>query len=85
MQELESFKEQDDDYDSLDDSQRLYIKEENESMKEENSMESADGNDTRLSEMHNTTLKTEESDEDMPLVRGPRLPFIFKALKLTLF
>lgn len=71
FQEHESFKEQEEDYDSGDDSQRLYIKEEDEEMKEENSMDSANGNNTRLSEMHNTTLKTEEeSDEDMPLVKS---------------
>ena len=33
-------------------------------------MDSTDLNDTRLSQMHNTTLKTEEdSDEDVPLVK----------------
>lgn len=40
-------------------------------MKEENSMDSTDANNTRLSDMHNSTIKTEEeeeSDEDMPLV-----------------
>lgn len=32
-------------------------------------MDSTDGNDTRLSDLHNTTIKTEEdSDEDVPLV-----------------
>lgn len=37
---------------------------------EEGSMDSTDGNDTRLSDLHNTTIKTEEeSDEDLPLVR----------------
>ncbi|XP_014204228.1 DNA topoisomerase I, mitochondrial [Copidosoma floridanum] len=62
----ESFKEADDDYDSGDDSQRLYIKEEDEEMKEENSLDSTA--DTRLSEMYNSTMKTEEeSDEDKPL------------------
>lgn len=63
---------QEDEYDSADDSQRLFIKEEDEEMKEENSVDSTNGNDTRLSEMHNTTVKTEgddESDEDMPLVK----------------
>ncbi|KAH0549374.1 DNA topoisomerase I, mitochondrial isoform X1 [Cotesia glomerata] len=40
---------------------------------EQNSMNSSDANDTRLSDLHNTTLKTEEeSDEDLPLsVRKP--------------
>lgn len=51
----------------------LYIKEDydDEDIKKENaSMDSTDGNDTRLSELHNTTLKTEaESEEDKPLVR----------------
>lgn len=50
----------------------LYIKEEDddeEALKEEVSMDSTDGNDTRLSDLHNTTLKTEEdSEEDKPLV-----------------
>lgn len=31
-------------------------------------MDSTDGNDTRLSDLHNTTIKTEDSDEDEPLV-----------------
>lgn len=70
---MESFsKDTEDDYDSGED-QRLYIKEEDEDVKEENgSMNSTDGNDTRLSELHDSTLKTEaeqDSDEDMPLVR----------------
>lgn len=52
----------------------LYIKEEDddEEVKKENaSMDSTDGNDTRLSDLHNTTLKTEEESEedDKPLVR----------------
>lgn len=48
----------------------MYIKEEDDdTMKEEASMDSTDGNDTRLSDLHNTTLKTEEdSEEDKPLV-----------------
>jgi len=49
----------------------LYIKEDDddESIKKEASMDSTDGNDTRLSDLHNTTLKTEEdSEEDKPLV-----------------
>lgn len=49
----------------------LYIKEEDddeEVVKEDASMDSTDGNDTRLSDLHNTTLKTEEdSEEDKPL------------------
>ncbi|KOX76410.1 DNA topoisomerase 1 [Melipona quadrifasciata] len=53
--------------------QPLYIKvdedEEEPINEEEGSMDSTDGNDTRLSDLHNTTIKTEEdSDEDMPLV-----------------
>lgn len=51
----------------------LYIKEDydDEDIKKENaSMDSTDGNDTRLSDLHNTTVKTEaESEEDKPLVR----------------
>ncbi|KZC06891.1 PREDICTED: DNA topoisomerase I, mitochondrial isoform X1 [Dufourea novaeangliae] len=51
--------------------QPLYIKEEEdeeEPANEDASMDSSDGNDTRLSDLHNTTIKTEEeSDEDMPL------------------
>lgn len=53
------------------DERPLYIKEEDdeEVIKEEASMDSTDGNDTRLSDLHNTTLKTEEdSEEDKPLV-----------------
>ncbi|XP_011699371.1 PREDICTED: DNA topoisomerase I, mitochondrial isoform X2 [Wasmannia auropunctata] len=50
----------------------LYIKEEDddEPIKEEASMDSTDGNDTRLSDLHNTTLKTEadSEDDDKPLV-----------------
>lgn len=64
--------EADDDYDSGGE-RPLYIKEEDddeEIKKEDASMESTDGNDTRLSDLHNTTLKTEEeSEEDKPLVR----------------
>lgn len=52
--------------------QPLYIKEDDEGEGESNkdaSMDSTDANDTRLSELHNTTLKTEEeSEEDVPLV-----------------
>jgi len=51
----------------------LYIKEEDDDddiKKEEISLDSTDGNDTRLSDLHNTTLKTEEeSEEDKPLVK----------------
>ncbi|XP_076243458.1 DNA topoisomerase 1 [Calliopsis andreniformis] len=52
--------------------QPLYIKEEEDeeepANEEDASMDSTDGNDTRLSDLHNTTLKTEdESDEDVPL------------------
>lgn len=51
----------------------LYIKEEDddeEIKKEDASLDSTDGNSTRLSDLHNTTIKTEEeSEEDKPLVR----------------
>ncbi|KAG7207587.1 hypothetical protein KM043_009211 [Ampulex compressa] len=51
--------------------QPLYIKEDEddeEPVKEEEGSMDSDLNDTRLSELHNTTIKTEEeSDEDMPL------------------
>ncbi|XP_053999182.1 DNA topoisomerase I, mitochondrial isoform X1 [Hylaeus anthracinus] len=52
--------------------QPLYIKEdENEeepANEEDASMDSTDGNDTRLSDLHNTTIKTEDdSEEDTPL------------------
>lgn len=64
------------DLDDDDDSggeQPLYIKEDDEEepiKEEEASMDSTDGNDTRLSDLHNTTLKTEnESEEDKPLVK----------------
>lgn len=44
---------------------------------EEGSMDSTDGNDTRLSDLHNTTIKTEEeSDEDMPLVSQIYIKFL---------
>ncbi|XP_071648951.1 DNA topoisomerase I, mitochondrial isoform X2 [Temnothorax longispinosus] len=62
------------DLDDDDDSggeRRLYIKEDDddEPMKEDGSMDSTDGNDTRLSDLHNTTIKTEDdSEEDKPLV-----------------
>lgn len=64
------------DLDDDDDSggeQPLYIKEEDDEeepiKEEEASMDSTDGNDTRLSDLHNTTLKTEDdSEEDKPLV-----------------
>lgn len=59
--------------------QPLYIKEEDdeeEPIKEEDaSMDSTDGNDTRLSDLHNTTIKTEnESEEDKPLVNPVSIP-----------
>lgn len=64
------------DLDDDDDSggeQPLYIKEDDEEepiKEEEASMDSTDRNDTRLSDLHNTTLKTEnESEEDKPLVK----------------
>lgn len=63
------------DLDDDDDSggeQPLYIKEDDEEepiKEEEASMDSTDRNNTRLSDLHNTTLKTEnESEEDKPLV-----------------
>lgn len=62
------------DLDDDDDSggeRRLYIKEDDddEPPKEEVSMDSTDGNNTRLSDLHNTTIKTEDdSEEDKPLV-----------------
>ncbi|KAL0113236.1 hypothetical protein PUN28_012411 [Cardiocondyla obscurior] len=50
----------------------LYIKEEDdddEPIKQESSMNSTDGNDTRLSDLHNTTIKSEkDSQEAKPLV-----------------
>lgn len=64
------------DLDDDDDSggeQPLYIKEDDEEepiKEEEASMDSTGRNDTRLSDLHNTTLKTEnESEEDKPLVK----------------
>lgn len=64
------------DLDDDDDSggeQPLYIKEDDEEepiKEEEASMDSIDRNNTRLSDLHNTTLKTEnESEEDKPLVK----------------
>lgn len=63
------------DLDDDDDSggeRRLYIKEDDDDeppIKDEVSMDSTDGNDTRLSDLHNTTIKTEDdSEEDKPLV-----------------
>ena len=59
----------------------LYIKEEDDEEKDEkfrvNDEASLDSsaNDTRLSDLHNTTMKTEDSDEDMPLVRSTVLIF----------
>lgn len=63
--------EQDEDDDDSGEEPHLFIKEEDEDepIKDEASMDSTDGNDTRLSDLHNTTLKTEEeSEEDLPLV-----------------
>lgn len=62
--------EQQEDYDDSGEEQPLYIKEDDddEPANGEASMDSTDANDTRLSDLHNTTIKTEdESDEDMPL------------------
>ncbi|CAK9799123.1 DNA topoisomerase 1 [Anthophora quadrimaculata] len=63
--------------------QPLYIKEEEDEeepvKEEEGSMDSSDGNDTRLSDLHNTTIKTEEdSDEDMPLSARSMVPMKVK-------
>lgn len=60
------------DQDGDDDSggeQPLYIKEEDEeeSLKHETSLNTTCN--TRLSDLHNSTLRTEDSDEDVPLVR----------------
>jgi len=60
----------------------LYIKEDDddEPIKENASMDSTDGNDTRLSDLHNTTIKTENEsgEEDEPLVN-----FVFSILFFT--
>ncbi|XP_032678259.1 DNA topoisomerase I, mitochondrial isoform X2 [Odontomachus brunneus] len=62
------------DLDDDDDSggEQLYIKEDDEeepTKEEEASVDSTDANDTRLSDLHNTTIKTEDdSEEDKPLV-----------------
>lgn len=65
----------------------LYIKEEDddeEVVKEDASMDSTDGNDTRLSDLHNTTLKTEEdSEEDKPLVNFALIISIAKKKKVV--
>jgi len=57
----------------------LYIKEDDddEPIKENASMDSTDGNDTRLSDLHNTTIKMENDseEEDEPLVN-----FVFSIL-----
>lgn len=62
--------------------QPLYIKEEEDeepTNEEEASMDSTDGNDTRLSDLHNTTIKTEdESNEDMPLSSRSSAPLNIK-------
>ncbi|PBC31078.1 DNA topoisomerase I, mitochondrial isoform X1 [Apis cerana] len=63
--------------------QPLYIKEEEDEEEpvneEEGSMDSTDGNDTRLSDLHNTTIKTEEeSDEDVPLSARSMAPTSIK-------
>lgn len=64
--------EEDDDDDSGEE-QPLVIKEDDDGEGEWNkdaSMDSTDLNNTRLSDLHNTTIKTEEeSEEDLPLVR----------------
>lgn len=47
----------------------LYIKEDDDDEPMKEDMDSTDGNDTRLSDLHNTTIKTEnDSEEDKPLV-----------------
>ncbi|XP_076632378.1 DNA topoisomerase 1 isoform X1 [Colletes latitarsis] len=59
--------------------QPLYIKEDED--EEEASMDSTDGNDTRLSDLHNTTIKTEEdSEEDTPLSARSVVPTRVKRL-----
>lgn len=74
----EDLSQQDMDDDDSGEERPLYIKEEDDDEKEEkpkgNDDEDGDeddddsGNDTRLSQLHNTTVeKTEDSDEDMPL------------------
>lgn len=65
---------EDDDDDDDSGGEQLYIKEDDdeEPIKED----STDGNDTRLSDLHNTTIKTEnDSEEDKPLV-NKKLNFI---------
>lgn len=61
----------------------LYIKEEEDEdqpIKEEDV--SSDGNDTRLSDLHNTTLKTEDdSEEDKPLVDNIFIKYIILVFK----
>lgn len=60
--------EQEDEDESGED-RRLYIKEEDDEKDYENTFNST-GNSTRLSDLHNTTVKSEmDSDEEMPLVR----------------
>ena len=84
ISQLEDMSQQDMDDDDSGEERPLYIKEEDDDEKDEKfrvndegSMESS-LNDTRLSQLHNTTIeKTEESDEDMPLVRSIVLIFIF--------
>lgn len=66
------------DYDDSGEEQPLYIREEEDEEEPVNereaSMDSSDGNDTRLSDLHNTTIKTEEeSDEDTPLSARSKL------------
>ncbi|XP_043260036.1 DNA topoisomerase I, mitochondrial [Colletes gigas] len=65
--------------------QPLYIKEDEDeeepANEEEASMDSTDGNDTRLSDLHNTTIKTEEdSEEDTPLSARSVVPTRVKRL-----
>lgn len=59
----------------------LYIKEDDdeEPIKENASMDSTDGNDTRLSDLHNTTIKTENDSEEevKPLVNFVFCNFVF--------
>lgn len=79
---------QDMDDDDSGEERPLYIKEEDDDEKDEKFKGNDDddddddsGNDTRLSQLHNTTVeKTEDSDEDMPLVNNILLFGYFKYL-----
>lgn len=79
--EQESMNNAEDDGNSSDEN-GLYIKEDDdEDIKQENnSQNSSDGNDTRLSDLHNTTIKSEESDEDVPLAARTASPHVKRQL-----